>query len=177
MDILSIILWSGAVITVLAVICGIIGIIGSIIPGLPGPPVSWVGLLLVFLWGGEGFTRSEMSLTVLLVMLALMILVTVMDYVLPGKLTKATGGSKYASHGANAGIIIGLLLGFITAGIGAAAMLLLPFVGAFVSELYWGGKDAPEAAKGALGAFLGLLTGTGVKLIYSSVAIWMIFAY
>ena len=27
-------------------------LIGSIAPGLPGPPLSWVGLLLIYIWGG-----------------------------------------------------------------------------------------------------------------------------
>ena len=29
--------------------CMIIGIIGSFLPVLPGPPISWIGLLLLYL--------------------------------------------------------------------------------------------------------------------------------
>ena len=36
---------------VLAVILGVVGIIGSIVPGLPGPPISWVGILLMYFFG------------------------------------------------------------------------------------------------------------------------------
>ena len=39
-------------IAILALLLGIVGIVGSIAPGLPGPPLSWVGLLVLYLWGG-----------------------------------------------------------------------------------------------------------------------------
>ena len=38
-------------IIVLAILAGVLGIVGSIVPGLPGPPVSWVGMLLLYIWG------------------------------------------------------------------------------------------------------------------------------
>ena len=40
-------------ISILAITAGVIGIAGSILPGLPGTPVSWVGLLLLYIWGNE----------------------------------------------------------------------------------------------------------------------------
>ncbi len=163
-------------ITVVAVICGIIGIIGSIAPGLPGPPIGWVGLLLIFFWGGEGGTRSELSVTAFVIMTVLMVVVTILDYVLPGKLTKVTGGSKYASRGANVGIILSFVLGIFSGGIGVISIVLFPLLGAFLSELYWGGKNSKDALKSAGGSLLGLLAGTGVKLIYCCAALWMIIA-
>ena len=39
-------------IAILALLLGLVGIVGSIAPGLPGPPLSWVGLLLIYIWGG-----------------------------------------------------------------------------------------------------------------------------
>ena len=36
---------------IVAIILGIVGIIGSIVPGIPGPPLSWVGLLILYAWG------------------------------------------------------------------------------------------------------------------------------
>ena len=39
-------------IAILAIVLGLVGIVGSIAPGLPGPPLSWVGLLVLYLWGG-----------------------------------------------------------------------------------------------------------------------------
>lgn len=34
---------------IFAIILGVLGIVGSIVPALPGPPLSWFGLLLMFL--------------------------------------------------------------------------------------------------------------------------------
>ena len=41
------------VIIILAILAGVIGIAGSILPGLPGTPFSWIGLLLLYIWGPE----------------------------------------------------------------------------------------------------------------------------
>ena len=45
------------VIAILAVLAGIVGILGSILPALPGPPLSWLGMLLLYFW--EGPTARE----------------------------------------------------------------------------------------------------------------------
>ncbi len=39
------------IISILAIVAGVIGIAGSILPGLPGTPVSWIGLLILYIWG------------------------------------------------------------------------------------------------------------------------------
>ena len=44
-------LYMDSLISILAVLAGIIGIVGSILPALPGTPVSWVGLLILYIWG------------------------------------------------------------------------------------------------------------------------------
>ena len=169
--------WAVILITVLAIGAGLFGIIGSIIPGLPGPPVSWVGMLLVFLWGGPHFSRSEMGLTLLLVMGVVMVVVSILDYVLPATLTKATGGSKYGSRGAMLGLLAGLAVGIASFGFGLIAMLILPFVGAYIGEKNWGGQADGKALKSAMGSFLGLLAGTGIKLIYAGGCCWFSIRY
>ena len=68
---------------ILAVILGVVGIIGSIVPGIPGPPLSWIGILLMYFFGGD-----PMSLTLLFVLLAVTIVVTVLDYVVPAWFTR-----------------------------------------------------------------------------------------
>ena len=57
---------------IVAVILGVVGIVGSILPGLPGPPLSWIGVLLIYFFGGD-----PMSQTLLFVLLAVTIVVTV----------------------------------------------------------------------------------------------------
>ena len=95
-------MWSTVLIVLAFVLC-VIGIIGSVVPGLPGPPLSWVGLLCIYLshrMGGE-----DMSLTFLLIWLGITIIVTVLDYIVPSKVTKLAGGSKAGSRGAMIGMI------------------------------------------------------------------------
>ena len=150
------------VIVILAILAGVIGITGSILPGLPGTPISWVGLLLLYIWGPE-----EMQMKTLVIWGIVTIVVSVVDYVVPMYFTKMTGGSRYAERGAMAGLIIGII--FTPVG-----MILGSFLGAFLSELYWGKKSGGEALKAAVGSFLGFITGTGLKTIVSCIIMWKI---
>ncbi len=152
---------------VLAVIAGIIGIIGSIVPGLPGPPVSWVGLLLAYFGRRMGDPDNEITLTLLLVWLIIMIAVTILDYVVPAKFTKMAGGSKAASTGA----IIGLFAGIFIPPVG---MIVGSLLGAFFAEILVESKDVGSALKSSLGAFAGFLFGTGMKLIASGLMLYYI---
>ena len=152
-------------IIILAIIAGIVGIAGSILPGLPGTPVSWVGLLLLYLWGPE-----EMALKTLIVWGVVVALVSVIDYFVPMYFTKLTGGSKYAERGA----LVGLLAGIILTPVG---MILGSFLGAFLFELYYARKGATQALKAAVGSFLGFITGTGLKTIVSVLILWKIFVF
>ena len=150
------------VIVILAILAGVIGITGSILPGLP---VSWVGLLLLYIWGPE-----EMQMKTLVIWGIVTIVVSVVDYVVPMYFTKMTGGSRYAERGAMAGLIIGII--FTPVG-----MILGSFLGAFLSELYWGKKSGGEALKAAVGSFLGFITGTGLKTIVSCIIMWKIIIF
>ena len=152
-------------IIILAILAGVIGIAGSILPGLPGTPVSWVGLLLLYVWGPE-----EMQMKTLVIWGIVTIVVSVVDYVVPMYFTKMTGGSRYAERGAMAGLIIGII--FTPVG-----MILGSFLGAFLSELYWGKKSGGEALKAAVGSFLGFITGTGLKTIVSCIIMWKIIIF
>ena len=155
---------------ILAVILGVVGIIGSIVPGLPGPPLSWLGLLLAYFAGGTNAAGDPITMKFLLVWLAVTTIVTILDYFVPAWFTKLTGGSKYASHGAIAGLIIGMFVPPVGVILGALA-------GAFLAELIYGQKDAPESLKSAFGAFLGFLFGTGIKLIAAGLMMYYIIVY
>ncbi len=157
-------------IAVLAVVFGIVGIVGSVLPALPGPPVSWVGMLLLYFWGGTNGAGEGMSLTLLLVWLAVTVVITVLDYIVPMYFTKWTGGSKYASIGT----MVGLIAGIIFTPIG---MILGAFLGAFLGELLFARKEAGESLVAALGAFLGFIVGTGMKLIVCAVMFYYIIVY
>ena len=142
----------------IAFILMLVGILGSFLPVLPGPPISWVGLLLLYL------TKAvPMNYTVLGITLFVAIVVGILDYIIPAKGTKRFGGSKYGIWGTNIGLIVGILapipLGFIIG----------PFVGAFVGELMNDSNDSQKAFKAATGSFIGFLASTFIKFVVSMV--------
>ena len=158
-------------IAILAIVLGLVGIVGSIAPGLPGPPLSWVGLLVLYLWGGGTDGGGDpMTLRFLLLWLAVTVIVTIVDYIIPAYFTKLTGGSKAGGWGA----IIGLFAGLVYPPVG---MILGSLVGAFVAELVFAKKDTVTSLKSALGAFLGFIFGTGAKLIASGIMLFYIFVF
>ena len=141
------------VLLILGFLLMLVGILGSFLPVLPGPPISWVGLLLIYL------TKAVPdNWWVLIITFIIAISITVLDYVIPAMGTKRFGGSKAGMWGTIIGLIIGLFLpipgGFI---IGA-------FLGAFVGELS-NNIDQKRALKAAFGSFLGFLTGTFMKFV------------
>lgn len=99
----------------------------------------------------------------------LVIIVQVMDYVTPMLGTKYSGGGKWGNRGCMIGTIAGLFV-FPPWGV-----LIGPFAGAVIGELF-GGKKSAEAFKAGLGAFVGFLFSVVVKVsvcgyfIYSFVA-------
>ena len=156
---------------VLAVLAGIIGIAGSILPGLPGTPFSWVGLLILYIWGnGADAAGNPMALQTLIIWGVVVLLVSVFDYIVPMYLTKATGGSKYAQRGAMIGLIAGIFLTPI-------GMIAGSFLGALIAELSWAKKDFPSALMAAVGSFLGFMLGTGIKTIVAVLIMWRIVVF
>ena len=154
---------------VFALILGLIGIIGSIVPALPGPPLSWVGLLLVYISGTRG-GADPMSTKFLFIWLGVVTIVTILDYVVPAWFTKVTGGHKQASMGAIVGLFVGLLLPPV-------GIILGSLLGAFLGELLGADRGVWESFKASIGAFLGFISGTGLKLICTGIMLWEIIKY
>jgi uncharacterized protein YqgC (DUF456 family) len=131
----------------------IIGFLGSFLPIIPGPPIAFLGLIAVH------FTRGHPYNIWFLVMWAVIVIVLqVLDHVVPGWMTKRTGGSKFGIWGSIAGGIIGGIL-FPPFGI-----IIGPFAGAFLGEIL-AGRPANHALKAAWGSFIGFLLNTGLKII------------
>ena len=152
------------------IICSILGILGSFLPVLPGPPLSWIGLLLLYLTEAVPMNYWMLGIT-----LVFTIVVSILDYVIPAKGTKRFGGSSYGIWGTNIGLLVGILspipFGFIIG----------PFVGAFVGELIYNSKDHSRAFKAATGSFLGFLAGTFMKfvvcMIYLGIFVFVAWKY
>ena len=145
---------------ILAVILALVGVAGSIIPGVPGPPLSWAAVLVL------SFTAAaDYSSLFLFVTAGIAALITVLDYVVPSLSTKKFGGSKAGIWGCNIGLVISIV-GLPFGPQGLLGVILWPFSGAFVGEMI-SGKASREALRAAWGAFVGFLTGTGLKFVYS----------
>ena len=156
---------------ILAIILALFGIVGSIVPALPGPPVGWFGMLCAYFCRGLDSDGEPMSLTCLFVWLGVTVIVTVLDYVVPAYMTKATGGHKAASWGATIGLFLGM---FIT----PIGMILGSLLGAFLGELIFvDSSDTISSLKASLGAFLGFITGTFMKLVVSIAMTWLVVVY
>ncbi len=131
----------------------ILGLVGSFLPVLPGPPISWLGLLLLYLtksvpddWWFLGITAG-----VALVVFAL-------DYIIPAIGTKKFGGTRAGVIGTTIGLIVGLIAPI------PGGIIIGPFVGALIGELS-NKADNKTALKAAFGSFLGFLTGTFMKFV------------
>ena len=149
-----------AVLIVLCCLLVVVGIVGSVVPGLPGPPLSWVALLLIHLSAAANFSSAFLIATAVVAAV-----ITVLDYVVPSLSTKRHGGGKAGVTGGNIGLrvsIIGLPFGPT----GLLGVIVWPFVGALVGELI-SGQERNAALRAAWGAFVGFLTGTGLKLVYA----------
>lgn len=135
------------------------GILGSFLPVLPGPPVSWIGLLLLFLTKAVPNDWWFLGIT-----LAIALLVFAMDYFIPVVGTRKFGGSKAGMIGTTFGLIIAIVFPIF----GIFGIVIWPFIGALVGEIV-NKADNKRALKAAFGSFIGFLTGTFLKFVVSIV--------
>lgn len=148
---------------ILAVIAGIlliIGFIGTFVPVIPGAPLAWAGLLAAYFC-----SFCNISIVALIISGIFAVLVSILDNILPITMTHKFGGSKAAVTGST----IGLIAGFF---IGPVGIILGPFLGALIGELIHTHGQSDGVFKAAFGAFVGFLTGTGLKMICVLCFIW-----
>ena len=146
------------VIDILAIIASLAGLAGCFIPAIPGPPLSYVSVLLLYLFNNPD---NEITSRFLIIWAVAAAVVTVLDYVLQPYLTKVTGGSKLAVRCSIAGLVAGMIF-FPPVGI-----IIGPFIGAFIAEYAINKKPLKNSLAAAGGAFLGFILGTGLKLAVS----------
>lgn len=147
---------------VLGSLCLLVGLAGCIIPMLPGPPIAYIGLVLLH------FTdKVSFSLTQLFFWLFLVVIVQVLDYFIPFFGVKKLGGTRWGNWGCIIGTFAGIFL-FPPWGV-----IIGPFAGAVIGELL-GGKKTEHALRAGLGAFLGFLLGTVIKMMLCG---WFIFCF
>ena len=141
---------------ILGLLLMVVGIIGSLLPALPGPPISWVGILLLYFCPGMETNYWLLGITLLIA-----VVIGILDYVIPAKGTKYFGGSKYGIWGTNIGLVVGIFAPI------PFGFLIGPFVGALVGELIYNSQEKGRAFKAATGSFIGFLAGTFMKVLVS----------
>lgn len=147
------------VLLIFGLVLMILGILGSFLPVLPGTPLSWIGLLLLYLTKAVPDDWVFLGIT-----LAIAVLVFVLDYIIPVMGTKKFGGSKWGMIGTTVGLLVALIFPIF----GFFGIIIWPFVGALVGELI-NKADKKTALKAAFGSFLGFLTGTFLKFVVTVV--------
>jgi hypothetical protein len=155
------------VLIVAAILLSLIGIVGAVVPGIAGTPFSFLALLAMSFVDGIDY-----SARFLLIMGFIGAMVFAVDYVVPIWGTKKLGGTKAGVRGSTIGLFLGLFITFVFP-IGFIAILLGPFIGAYIGEKSAGTADH-LAWKSALGSFVGFLLGTGIKIVYACVCIYFI---
>lgn len=150
------------ILLVLSIAMLLLGVVGCVLPVIPGPPLAWLGLLLIKLT-----SLSQTLWTTILVLGIATAVVTIIDYMLPSWITKNMGGSRYGAWGAVLGLVVGLFL------LGPIGVIIGPLLGALAGESYYNSRNEIKTNpwRSVFGSFLGLLVGTGLKLITTGVII------
>lgn len=153
------------ILLLLGMILCVVGIMGSFLPVLPGLPISWLGLLLFYFIPG-----IEMDYWFLGITLAVTILLSVLDFVIPAQGTKRFGGSRAGAIGTTIGLVVGLFFPF--------GILIGPFLGALIGELIFNKTNSKTALKAAFGSFIGFLAGTFINflaaVVFLGLYIWKV---
>ena len=135
--------------------------VGSILPVLPGPPIAYGAVLLLDWANGWVLSWREHATLIAVIMLA-----TALDYVVPAMGAKKFGASKLGIRMS----LVGMLIGFVFPPWG---LLIGAAAGAIMGELM-AGKREREAIRAAVGVLAGTIAGTMLKLaVVVGIGVWM----
>jgi uncharacterized protein YqgC (DUF456 family) len=137
----------------------LVGIAGVILPAIPGSALLALGAFLVG-WA-DGFTR--VSGWTVGGCIALAVAIWVVDFVAGVLGAKAFGATKWAVIGSGVGLLVGLFLGL-------PGIILGPAIGALAFE-YARDPNFERALKAGVGAFVGFVLGSAVKVALSFVLV------
>ena len=124
------------------------------ITNFTGVPISWVGLILLYLSPSLEFDWVFITITGVIA-----IGLYILDYVIPAMGTKKFGGSKAGAWGTTIGLIVGIIAPI------PFGILIGPFVGAFIGEVVFNQTRGNHALKAAFGSFIGFLASTFIKFM------------
>jgi uncharacterized protein YqgC (DUF456 family) len=138
------------------------GIAGLVLPVLPGAillvagvvAIAWAGNFTVVGWGTVAFAG------------AMGLAITAVDAAASVLGAKAFGASKWAVIGSGVGLVVGLFLGL-------PGIVLGPVVGAIAFE-YAKNPDFTRALRAGVGAFVGFLVGSVLKVTLAFVLVGVV---
>jgi uncharacterized protein YqgC (DUF456 family) len=146
---------------ILGLVVALAGLIGCILPVIPGPPLSYASLFILSIakkW-------EPFSPTFLIVMGAVMVAVTIVDYVFP-----AIGARRYGASKAGIWLsVIGMLVGIFF--IPPWGIFIGAFGGAVIGELLVG-KEGVRALQTGWGVFVGNMASIGFRLAFSGAVLF-----
>lgn len=146
----------------IVIILFILSFIALVIPIIPGVLLIWGAFLIYHLM----LSDNGLSLWFWLVMTGFTLLLFVADFIANYYFVHRLGGTKASHWGALVGMVIGM---FIYPPIG---LFTVPFVIVLLIELSYQ-KKMKEAARAALGALAGLLSGAIAKGLIQIVMIFL----
>ena len=138
------------------------GFVGCFLPVLPGPAIAYAALFSLY-----AFDRQPPA-GQLIAGGAVLLVVTLVDYILPSVCAKRFKCSGWGVFGCFTGSIVGLF--FLPLGI-----ILGPFLGTIAGELI-AGKNLAASVRGGFGALLGFVLCLGLKLAAVGLYAWWYFA-
>lgn len=137
---------------VLALLVMLLGLVGAVVPALPGAPL----IFLAVLGHKLGLGDRSVSWWVVALLGALTLATLALDHLATAYGARRMGATWRGAVGAALGGIVGLLwLPF--------GLILGPFLGALLLEMV-AGREWRSVGRAGLGATLGFLAGTVVKL-------------
>jgi hypothetical protein len=136
----------------------LIGLAGILLPFLPGVIFVWLGLFIY----AASTAFDSISLTVVLILLALVLVVSLFDFLAPIIGAKKYKSSRYGIMGAFLGSVLG------TALLGFWGIILGPFLGAFLGETL---SQKEKPLNSAFGAMVGIAVSFLVRIVLALVII------
>ncbi|MDX1554898.1 MAG: DUF456 domain-containing protein [Xanthomonadales bacterium] len=147
---------------ILAIMIVLAGLAGTIVPALPGVPLVFAGLFMIA-WI-QGF--AVVGWTTIIILAVLTVMAWVIDFLAGAVGARYLGASQRSFWGATVGAIVGLFFGL-------PGIILGPFIGAVVGEIS-GGRDVLHSGRAGLGAWIGMVVATAIKLAIAFVMIGIV---
>ncbi len=151
------------VIWTLVILLLLAGLVGSVVPMLPGTTLIFLGALLQ-----KWLLSDTISWTAVVWIGVVWLFSVVADLVCTLIGTRLFGGGKWGMAGASGGALAGMFISL-------PALLLGTIFGAVLAEKFGAKRPDRDAFKAGLGAALGFLAGTVVRLAFTVVmlAVWL----